>query len=112
LRAVDRVPLNEVLPFAAAFVHHSGAGSVLGGLAAGVPQLTTTGAGDRRHNAEMLARRGAGLAVEAKAITAADVTRVLTDESLRTAAQEVAAEIAAMPAPETLVPALEKLVGP
>jgi UDP:flavonoid glycosyltransferase YjiC (YdhE family) len=111
VRAVGRVPLNEVLPFAAAFVHHSGAGSVLGGLAAGVPQLTTTGAGDRRHNAEMLARRGAGLAVEAKAITAADLTRLLTDERLRTAAQEVAAEIEAMPAPETLVPALAKLVG-
>src|SRR3954447_15253745 len=111
VRAVDRVPLNEVLPFAVAFVHHSGAGSVLGGLAAGVPQLTTTGAGDRRYNAGLLARRGAGLAVEAKAITAADLTRVLTDESLRTAAREVAAEIAGMPAPETLVPALEKLVG-
>jgi UDP:flavonoid glycosyltransferase YjiC (YdhE family) len=59
----------------------------------------------------LLARRGAGLAVEAKAITAADLTRLLTDESLRTAAQEVAAEIADMPAPETLIPALEKLVG-
>jgi len=111
VRAVDRVPLDEVLPFAAGFVHHSGAGSVLGGLAAGVPQLTTTGAGDRRYNAEMLARRGAGLAVEAKAITATELTRLLTDEGLRTAAQEVAAEIAAMPAPATLVPALEKLVG-
>jgi UDP:flavonoid glycosyltransferase YjiC (YdhE family) len=111
VRAVDRVPLNEVLPFAAAFVHHSGAGSVLGGLAAGVPQLCTTGAGDRRHNAGLLARRGAGLAVEAKAITAADLTRLLTDESLRAAAKEVAAEIAEMPAPETLIPELEKLVG-
>jgi UDP:flavonoid glycosyltransferase YjiC (YdhE family) len=84
---------------------------VLGGLAAGVPQLTTPGAGDRRHNAELLAKRGAGLAVEAKAITAADLTRLLTDDTLRTAAQEVAAEIAAMPAPATVVPALEKLVS-
>jgi UDP:flavonoid glycosyltransferase YjiC (YdhE family) len=99
VKAVDRVPLNELLPHAAAFIHHSGAGSVLGGLAAGVPQLTTPGAGDRRHNAELLARRGAGLAVEAKAITAAHLTRLLTDEALRTSAKEVAAEIAAMPAP-------------
>jgi len=59
VRAVDRIPLDRALPHAAAFVHHSGAGSVLGGLAAGVPQLTTPGAGDRRYNAEMLARRGA-----------------------------------------------------
>jgi UDP:flavonoid glycosyltransferase YjiC (YdhE family) len=99
------------LPFATAFIHHSGAGSVLGGLAAGLPQLCTTGAGDRRFNAGLLARRGAGLAVEAKAITPADLTRLLTDESLRTAAREVAAEIAEMPAPETLIPELEKLVG-
>jgi hypothetical protein len=111
VRAVDRVPLNEALPYAAAFIHHSGAGSVLGGLAAGVPQLTTPGAGDRRHNAELLAKRGAGLVVEAGAITAADLTRLLTDDALRTAAREVAAEIAAMPEPATVVPALERLVG-
>jgi UDP:flavonoid glycosyltransferase YjiC (YdhE family) len=60
----------------------------------------------------MLARRGAGVAIDAKAITAAGLTRLLTDASLRTAAREVAAEIAGMPAPETLIPALEKLVGP
>jgi hypothetical protein len=111
VRTVGRVPLNEVLPHAAAFIHHSGAGSVLGGLAAGVPQLANPGAGDRRHNAELLAKRGAGLAVAAKAITAADLTRLLTDDALRTAAREVAAEIAAMPAPATVVPLLEKLVS-
>jgi len=110
VRAVDRIPLNVALPHASAFIHHSGAGSVLGGLAAGVPQLTTPGAGDRRHNAELLAKRGAGLAVEAKAITAAHLIRLLADDTLRTAAQQVAAEIAAMPAPATVVPSLEKLV--
>ncbi|MEV4639927.1 glycosyltransferase [Actinoplanes sp. NPDC049548] len=111
VRAVGRVPLDEVLPHAAAFVHHSGAGSVLGGLAAGVPQLTTPGAGDRRHNAELLAKRGAGLAVEAKAVRAADLTRLLTDEGLRGAAREVAAEIAAMPDPASVVPVLEASAG-
>jgi EryCIII-like glycosyltransferase len=111
VRAVGRIPLDKALPFAAAFVHHSGAGSVLGGLAAGVPQLTTPGAGDRKYNAELLAARGAGLAVEAQAITADDLTRLLTDEGLRQAAREVAAEIAAMPEPAAVVPALEKLVS-
>ncbi len=110
VRAVDRVPLNRVLPHAAAFIHHSGAGSVLGGLAAGIPQLTTPGAGDRKYNAELLAKRGAGLTVEAKAISAADLTRLLTDEALRIAAQEVAAEIAAMPAPAAVVASLESLI--
>ncbi|MET8152494.1 glycosyltransferase [Actinoplanes sp. NPDC049668] len=111
VRAVDRVPLDRALPHAAAFIHHSGAGSVLGGLAAGVPQLTTPGAGDRRFNAGLLARRGAGLAVAANAITAADLTRLLTDDALRAAARQVAAEIAAMPGPAAVVPALEKLVS-
>ena len=111
VRAVGRVPLNEALPHAPAFIHHSGAGSVLGGLAAGVPQLTTPGAGDRRHNAELLAKRGAGPAVPATAIRAADLNRLLTDATLRGAAQEVASEIAAMPAPAAVVPALEKLVA-
>jgi UDP:flavonoid glycosyltransferase YjiC (YdhE family) len=110
VRAVGRIPLDRALPHAAAFIHHSGAGSVLGGLAAGVPQLTTPGAGDRRHNAQLLAARGAGLAVDAKAISADDLRRLLTDEGLRAAAREVAAEIAAMPLPESVVPELEKLV--
>ncbi|WP_250008879.1 glycosyltransferase [Actinoplanes sp. M2I2] len=109
VRAAGRVPLNELLPHAAAFIHHAGAGSVLGGLAAGVPQLATPGAGDRRHNAEMLARSGAGIAVEAKAITAADLVRLLTDEALLAAARQVAAEMAAMPAPAEVVPELERL---
>lgn len=111
VRTVERVPLSELLPHAAAFIHHAGAGSLLGGLAAGIPQLVTPGAGDRRHNAELLAKRGAGLAVEAKAITAADLTRLVSDDALRTAAQEVAAEIADMPAPAAVVPSLEKLTG-
>lgn len=110
VRTVGRIPLDRALPHAAAFVHHSGAGSVLGGLAAGVPQLATPGAGDRRHNAGLLAKRGAGLSVPADAITAADLTRLLTDDGLRAAAREVAAEIAAMPEPSTIVPALERLV--
>jgi hypothetical protein len=110
VRSVGRIPLDRALPHATAFIHHSGAGSVLGGLAAGIPQLTTPGAGDRRHNAELLAKRGAGLAVEAKAITAADLHRLLTDAALRTAAQDVAAEIAAMPAPEEVVGVLAGLI--
>ncbi|MEV6344061.1 nucleotide disphospho-sugar-binding domain-containing protein [Actinoplanes sp. NPDC051851] len=110
VRVVDRIPLNEALPHAAGFVHHAGAGSMLGGLAAGVPQLTTPGAGDRTHNSGVLAARGAGFAVPARSITADHLTRLLTDPALRTAAQQVAAEIAAMPDPATVVPELEKLV--
>jgi UDP:flavonoid glycosyltransferase YjiC (YdhE family) len=110
VKVVGRVPLDRVLPHATAFVHHGGAGSVLGALAAGVPQIVVPGAGDRRHNAELVARRGAGLAVQAKVITAAVLTRLITDESVAAAAREVSDEIAAMPAPAELVPDLEALV--
>ncbi len=46
----------------------------------------------------------------AKAIGPADLERLLTDGTLRDAAREVAAEIAAMPTPATVVPTLARLV--
>jgi Protein of unknown function (DUF1205)/Glycosyltransferase family 28 C-terminal domain len=109
IRTVGRVPLDRVLPYATAYLHHGGAGSVLGGLAAGVPQLVVPGPGDRRHNAELVARRGAGLAVAADGITSAVLTRLIGDEALGTAAREVRDEIAAMPAPADVVPELVEL---
>jgi UDP:flavonoid glycosyltransferase YjiC (YdhE family) len=110
VRVVGRVPLDRVLPHATAVVHHGGAGTVLGALAAGVPQLVCPGPGDRRHNATLVARRGAGLSVEAKSITAAILTRLISDAALVEAAREVRDEIAAMPPPADLVPDLEALV--
>ncbi|MET8255351.1 nucleotide disphospho-sugar-binding domain-containing protein, partial [Micromonospora sp. NPDC005197] len=110
VRVVDWIPLDEALPASAALVHHGGAGSVYGALAAGLPQLATVGPGDRRHNAELVARRGAGLALRPADITAQTLTQLLTDESLRTAAGQVSQEIAAMPPPTALVARLTALV--
>ncbi|HWS35767.1 MAG TPA: nucleotide disphospho-sugar-binding domain-containing protein [Actinoplanes sp.] len=107
VRPVGRIPISEALPHAAGFVHHAGAGSILGGLAAGVPQLVTPGPGDRTHNAGALAATGAGLSVAATSITADTLTRLLTDTTILAAARTVAAEIAAMPAPAEVVPLLE-----
>ncbi|MEJ3657267.1 glycosyltransferase [Actinomycetes bacterium KLBMP 9759] len=106
VRCVGWVPLREALPHAAAIVHHSGAGTVFGALAAGKPQLAVVGPGDRRHNAELVARRGAGIAASTKELTAAMVDTVLHDPAIRTAAQEVATEIAAMPAPDEVAATL------
>ncbi|MGP4019600.1 nucleotide disphospho-sugar-binding domain-containing protein [Saccharopolyspora sp. 5N708] len=111
VRTVDWVPINDVLPTCAAVVHHGGAGSIFGAFAAGLPQLVTPGAGDRKFNAGLVSARGAGLAVPAKRITAADLTRLITDDALASAAGEVKAEMAAMPAPAELVPTLEALVA-
>ncbi|MDO3700192.1 DUF1205 domain-containing protein [Micromonospora sp. C28SCA-DRY-2] len=110
VRTVGWIPLAAALPAAAALVHHGGAGSVYGAFAAGVPQLVTVGAGDRRHNAELVAARGAGIAAAPRAISPDVLTRLLTDAALRDAAAQVGREIAAMPDPAELVPRLVALV--
>ncbi|MBY8870345.1 DUF1205 domain-containing protein [Micromonospora sp. PLK6-60] len=109
VRTVDWIPLPAALSAGAALVHHGGAGSVLAALVAGVPQLATVGAGDRRYNATLVADRGAGIAVPARKITAPDLTRLVTDAALADAAGQVSREIAAMPPPAALVARLESV---
>jgi len=109
VRTVGWIPLNAALSSCAAVVHHGGAGSVFGALAAGIPQLVVTGPGDRTFNGRLIAGRGAGLAMPAKEISAAALRRLVTDPALASAAVEVRREMAAMPAPEELVPRLESL---
>jgi UDP:flavonoid glycosyltransferase YjiC (YdhE family) len=106
VRAVGWVPLAEALAGCAAIVHHGGTGTTLAALAAGVPQLVVPGPGDRRHNAEAVAARGAGLAVSPRRITADHLRRLLTDPALAEAAGQVRDEIAAMPAPADVVATL------
>ncbi|WP_052313818.1 glycosyltransferase [Nocardia thailandica] len=96
------LPLTEALRTATALVGHGGAGSVYAALCAGVPQLVTPAPGDRAWNARLVARRGAGLAVPARRITAARLHRLLHDPQLVLGARAVAAEIAAMPDPSAV----------
>jgi UDP:flavonoid glycosyltransferase YjiC (YdhE family) len=109
VRTTDWVSFPAVLPAAAGIVHHGGAGTVLTALAAGTPQLVLRGPGDRRANAALVAARGAGLAVDLDEITPDTLRRLVGDPSFATAAREVAAEIAAMPAPAELVRPLAEL---
>ena len=69
------------------------------------------GPGDRRSNAQRIAARGAGLACDEREITAAALSRLLTDERLTSNATEVRDEIATQPAPEEVVPRIEALVA-
>jgi UDP:flavonoid glycosyltransferase YjiC (YdhE family) len=103
------LPFPAVFPAAAGAVHHGGAGTLLTALAAGIPQLLVPGSGDRRVNAELVARRGAGLAVAAAEITPRHLESLVGDERLAAAAREVAAEIAAMPHPDDVVDGLRAL---
>jgi UDP:flavonoid glycosyltransferase YjiC (YdhE family) len=111
VRTAGWLPFPAVFPAAAGVVHHGGAGTLLTALAAGVPQLVVPGAGDRRVHAELVAARGAGLAVPAREITAAALERLVGDPALARAAREVADEMAAMPAPAELVEPLLALAA-
>jgi len=94
-----------VLPHAAALVCHGGSGTLLGGLAAGLPMVVAGMGADQPHNGRLVARAGAGLALtnpDAGALRAA-LQRVLETPSLRAQARKLADEIAAMPSIESAV---------
>jgi rhamnosyltransferase subunit B len=60
IRHFPYVPLDRLLPRAAAFVHHGGVGSTSQGLLAGVPQLIMPLAHDQFDNAARVRRLGVG----------------------------------------------------
>jgi rhamnosyltransferase subunit B len=60
VRHFNYVPFSQVLPRAAAFVHHGGIGTVAQALAAGVPQLVVPLAHDQPDNAARVCRLGVG----------------------------------------------------
>jgi hypothetical protein len=95
------VPQAAVLQRADLLVSHSGSGTMLGGLAHGVPQVALPRGTDQPENAALMVRAGAGLMVppEEYAVEsiAAAVTEVGRDPAFRKAAERVRDEIAAMP---------------
>jgi UDP:flavonoid glycosyltransferase YjiC (YdhE family) len=113
----DHVRLERFVDQATAFdradvaVHHGGTGTVLAGLAAGVPQVITPQGADQFMNAELLGGRGVAAVVRndepAGAIRAA-LERVLGDERLREQVASVRDEIAAMPSPAEVAGRLEQ----
>jgi rhamnosyltransferase subunit B len=72
------VPFSQVLPRAAALVHHGGIGTCAQGLAAGVPQVVMPLAHDQPDNGDRLRRLGVGRMLRPKRFTAENVTRELT----------------------------------
>ena len=92
------VPQVEIMPYTSAVVCHGGSGTLLSTLATGCPVVVIPLFSDQPANARAAEAAGAGLAVFthhaddiAKAIRA-----VLTSESIRAGAQNVAAELASM----------------
>ncbi|WHT20472.1 DUF1205 domain-containing protein [Crossiella sp. CA-258035] len=105
-RVIGYVPLSALLPVSEAVVHHGGSGSTLTALACGVPQLVVPQGADQFYNGQRIAARGVGLTAEGTGVTAEQLHRLLHDQEIKTAIAEVRAELAAMPSPAELVPAL------
>lgn len=90
------VPMSQVLPRAAALIHHGGVGTTALALAAGVPQLATPFAHDQFDNAERVQRLGCGLRLDSPVDPAAlgkALRRLLDDDSMQARCSEYRARV-------------------
>jgi len=94
----DFVPQAEVFPHAAAVVCHGGSGTLLGGLAVGLPMVVVPLFADQPYNARAVEDAGAGVAVlrPVAAPLHTAIQRVLNDSSLRAGAGRIADEMSTM----------------
>jgi UDP:flavonoid glycosyltransferase YjiC (YdhE family) len=108
------VPQETLLPHCDLVVCNAGAGTVLGALAHGRPLLMLPIASDQPQIAALVATAGAGVAAGPDT-TSADIRalfgEVSANPSYSHAATLVRDEILGMPAPEDIVPRLEKFVA-
>jgi UDP:flavonoid glycosyltransferase YjiC (YdhE family) len=112
VRYAGRLPLAEVLRTCAVSVNHAGQGTSLTALGAACPQVMIPQFDDQFDNAAATAKAGAGLMLLPEETTADTVHRaceaVLRSAGPRTAAGQIAAEIAAQPSPAEVAAGLEK----
>jgi UDP:flavonoid glycosyltransferase YjiC (YdhE family) len=107
------LPQTAILPHCAAVVHHAGAGTTFGALAAGLPALALPQSADNFSIARRLDAVGAARVLMPAAVTEdavrAAVCDLLADAGTRAAAGRLAAEIAAMSDPYDMLPVLHSL---
>jgi UDP:flavonoid glycosyltransferase YjiC (YdhE family) len=104
------IPQALVLPRCSAIVAHAGAGTMLGALAHGLPQVLLPHGAEQHLNAEACRRAGAALVLEPEALDAsaiaAALARVLDEPGFAQAAARLRDEIAAMPSADAALAAL------
>ena len=100
MHEIGFVPLARLLPEVDAVIGAGGSGTVQATLAAGLPMVLRPVLADQPWTAQRVARAGAGLVIDDPAEAGPAVRTVLTDPRYRAAAQEAAAAIRSMPAPE------------
>lgn len=98
------IPQRQLLPYCSAVVSHGGSGTFLASVGAGLPQLCLPQGADQFLNATACARSGIGLSLRPDQTSPdpvrAAVSRLLAEDSFRSAAAAVGHEIATMPAPD------------
>ncbi|SFO56471.1 nucleotide disphospho-sugar-binding domain-containing protein [Amycolatopsis rubida] len=114
VRAVDPVPMNELLASCSAIVHQGDGATIGSAVVHGVPQLVIPDATwSERCSAVAQAKRGNGLLVDLGDVTPsrvrAGVCRLLEEPSFRECALEVRDEMLATPTLDDLVPELERM---
>ena len=77
IRHFEYVPFGQLLPHAAALVHHGGIGTIAQALRAGIPQLVHPMAYDQYDNAARLRRLGVGDSIDSGSYRAESVARAL-----------------------------------
>jgi UDP:flavonoid glycosyltransferase YjiC (YdhE family) len=89
IRHVRYAPFGELLPRAAAIVHHGGIGTTARALAAGIPQLIIPRIFDQHDNAKRLQRLGVGDSISPRVfrgpVVAERLDRLLTSSQTRDA---------------------------
>ena len=108
-------PFSQLLPHAAALVHHGGIGTTAQALSAGVPQLVMPMAHDQFDNADRVRRLGVGDWLPRRRFTASNVARALLPLLAGTAVAQAATRWAQQQAPgsdacEAAAVALEALM--
>ncbi|NUR60841.1 MAG: DUF1205 domain-containing protein [Catenulispora sp.] len=116
VRAVDFVPMNELLATCSAIVHQGGGATIGNAVVNGVPQLIVPGTTwSERASALALEQRGNGLTLDLADVTPAGVrdrvARMIAEPSFARAAAEVRDEMAATPTINDIVPRLEALTS-
>lgn len=97
----EHIGQATVLRSCCVVISHAGAGTMLGALGHGLPQLALPMAADQPYNAAILERVGAGLRLDPTDVTAEAIrdglTRLLDETSFTAAARRVHHDIASMP---------------
>jgi glycosyltransferase len=120
VRPLAGVPLNLVLPYCDAIVHHGGDGTAMTAACLAVPQLVIPRERLADPIAGMLAKTGAAIHLpneqltddpQAGRVITGAVDRLLTEEDYAVAAQRLREDIERQPSPAELVPRLAELAA-